>query len=304
VLPPDLEDAFTTTGPVRLHFKAAGQGRPVVLLHGFPDFWYGWRRQLGPLVQNGYRVVAPDLRGYNLSDKPREVGAYAVDVLASDVLQLADELWPGEKISLVGHDWGAAVAWWIGITYPHRLDRLVIVNVPHPAVFEQYIRRPSQLLKSWYILFFQLPRLPEWALSSRDCYGLSTMLRQSSHEGAFTEADLQQYRRAWKQPRALTAMLHWYRAAVRYRAPLEASLRVTVPTLVFWGNQDVALSSEMAEPSRELCDDGWLVQFEHASHWPHLEEWRTLDDILIRFLEGGTAAVDISDRWTPSPAER
>jgi epoxide hydrolase 4 len=289
VLPPDLEDGYTATGPVRLHYQAAGQGGPVVLLHGFPDFWYGWRRQLGPLVQNGFRVVAPDQRGYNLSDKPREAGAYTVDALASDVLRLADELWPGEQISLMGHDWGAAVAWRIGIMYPHRLNRLVIVNVPHPVVFEQYLRRPSQMLKSWYILFFQLPRLPEAVLSVRNSDGLSAMLRWSSHAGAFTDTDLEQYRSAWQQPGAVTAMLNWYRAVVRYRPSLEGSPRVTVPTLIFWGNQDIALSSDMAEPSRALCDDGRLVQFEHASHWPQLEEWRAMNDTLIQFLEAGTA---------------
>lgn len=291
MIPADLEDRYTTDGGIRLHYTAAGQGRPVMLLHGFPDFWYGWRRQMGPLVQNGYRVIVPDLRGYNLSDKPAPVQSYMLDELASDVLRLADDVSPGEPLALVGHDWGAAIGWWIGIHQAERLNRLVIINVPHPVVFAEHLRRPSQMLKSWYILLFQLPRVPELVLGWKGYGGLTRLLLLSSHRGAFTETDLVQYRAAWNQPGALTAMLNWYRAVARYRPRLRRSPRVTVPTLIFWGARDVALGREMAEPSRRFCADGRLVVFEHASHWPHLEEWHAMNDVLLRFLEGGTAAV-------------
>jgi pimeloyl-ACP methyl ester carboxylesterase len=150
------------------------------------------------------------------------------------------------------------------------------------------------MLKSWYILFFQLPWLPEWALGSHGFEGLIRLLQRSSHPGAFSEADLEQYRAAWNRPGALTAMLNWYRAVVRYRPHLHGSPRITVPTLILWGAQDVALGRDMAEPSRALCADGRLVLFEHASQWPHLEEWEAINRLLLRFLEGGTAELDDS----------
>jgi epoxide hydrolase 4 len=284
-LPTDLRDGHFTGGEPRLHYKIAGQGYPVIMLHGFPDFWYGWRRQLGPLVEHGYQVVAPDQRGYNLSDKPTGVRPYAIAELANDVLRLADELWPGEQFALVGHDWGAAVAWWVAIHQPERLNRLVIINVPHPVVFEQHLRHPSQALKSWYILFFQLPWLPEWALGRRDCWGLIRLLQASSGDGAFSDTDLAVYRAAWKQPGTLTAALNWYREVVRHRPRIRGSARVTVPSLILWGAQDVALASDMAEPSRAYCADGRLVMFNQASHWPHLDEWEAVNAELVRFLE-------------------
>lgn len=285
VLPADLEDGYSRGGAVRLHYKIAGQGRPVMLLHGFPDFWYGWRRQLAPLAEQGCQVVAPDLRGYNLSDKPAEVRSYAIAELVDDVLRLADELWRGQPFALVGHDWGAALGWWIAIHRPERLRRLVIVNVPHPVVFEEHLHHPSQLLKSWYILFFQLPWLPEWALGWRDGVGLTRLLQASSRSGAFSAADLVRYRAAWNQPGALTAAVNWYRAVVRHRPRVRGNARVLVPALIVWGARDVALGRDMAEPSRAYCADGRLVLFEHASHWPHLEEWEAVNDELLRFLE-------------------
>ncbi|HEY7293909.1 MAG TPA: alpha/beta hydrolase, partial [Dehalococcoidia bacterium] len=262
---PSLAHAYTHSGP-RLHYVMAGSGRPVLLLHGFPEFWFGWRHQIEPLAAAGYRVIAPDQRGYDLSDKPASVRAYRIDDLAADVLRLADEVAPGEKVSLVGHDWGAGVAWWLAIHAPERLERLAILNAPHPAVFMRALKtNPRQWLRSWYILFLQVPGLPEWLLSRGDYRGMARSLQASSRPGTFTAAELARYREAWGQPGALTASINWYRAAMRYRVHLRRSPRVVVPTLILWGVRDVALGRELVEPSRALCDDGRLVCFEQAT---------------------------------------
>ncbi|HEU5318737.1 MAG TPA: alpha/beta hydrolase [Chloroflexota bacterium] len=285
-----LEHHFTASSP-RLHYVAAGpsDGRPVILLHGFPDFWYGWRHQIPALAAAGLRVYALDQRGYNLSDKPRGARHYTLDQLAGDVLRVADEVAPGLSVTLVGHDFGAAAAWWLASRRPERVARQVIVNLPHPAVYGRTLwRNPAQLLRSWYILFFQLPALPEWAMRQRRCYALAEALRRSSRPGAFTLDDLRRYRAAWAQPGALTGMVDWYRGVFRQRDPFP-DMRIVVPTLILWGVHDVALVPAMAEPSRALCVDGRLIVFSHCTHWPHLEEPRRVNDALVQF--------SVTERW-------
>jgi len=255
---------------VRLHVRAAGpsDGPLVVLLHGFPEFWYGWRHQIAPLAEAGYRVVVPDQRGYNLSDAPRSVAAYDLDVLTADVRHLIDAA--GEETAhVVGHDWGAMVAWRLAMMHPERIRRLGICNVPHPQVFRRTLRTsPSQLLRSLYVFFFQIPALPEWLLGRNDGEGLARLLRWSSRHDTFTAADMTAYRRAWRRPGRIRGMLHWYRAAARRVLRGEQSeAAVDVPTLVLWGAKDAALSQEMAAPSAAMCTDGQLVVLDEATHW-------------------------------------
>ena len=279
-----LEHHFTKTTP-RLHYVSAGppNGQPVILLHGFPDFWYGWRHQIPALAAAGLRVYGLDQRGYNTSEKPAAVSAYALSQLAGDVLRLADEVAPDRQIDVVGHDFGAAVAWWLAAFRPERLRRQVIVNVPHPATFIRIVRRnPRQLLRSWYIATVQVPRVPELLLSARGYRGLTEPLVRSARPGAFSAADLDTYRQAWSQPGALTAMLSWYRAG--WSSALFPPRRITTPTLILWGRHDVALVPELAPASRDLCDRGELVTFDHCSHWPHLEEPYRINEHLTRFL--------------------
>ena len=279
-----LSHHFTSTTP-RLHYVSAGplDGQPVVLLHGFPDFWYGWRHQIPALAAAGLRVYALDQRGYNTSEKPASVADYRLHVLAEDVLRLADEVAPGRQIDVIGHDFGAAVAWWLAAFHPERVRRQVIVNVPHPAVFlRTVVRDPRQLLRSWYIAAVQLPRVPEALLSARGYRGLTAALVKSARPGAFSSDDLKHYREAWSRPGALTAMLNWYRAG-RSSATFPDK-RVPTPTLILWGKHDVALVPEMAAASRALCDDAQLITFEHCSHWPHLEEPHRVNELIARFL--------------------
>ena len=200
-----LEHEFIETNGVRLHVVCAGpeDGPLVVLLHGFPEFWYGWRKQIAALVDAGMRVVVPDQRGYNLSGKPREVQAYNIDVLAADVVGLIGSV-GRNRASLVGHDCGGAVAWWVATLYPQHVDRLAILNMPHPWVMKRTLERSwRQRRRSWYILFFQLPLLPDWALRRGNWRVLTRPLRASAPRAAFTDADLEPYTAAWPQPSAV-----------------------------------------------------------------------------------------------------
>jgi len=287
--PVELEHIHVATNGVRLHVVLAGpaDGRPLILLHGFPEFWRGWLKQIAPLARAGYRVIVPDQRGYNLSDKPQGVGAYRLDALTGDVIGLMDHFGYA-RVNLAGHDWGAAVAWSVALAFPGRLERLAILNVPHPAVMLSHLARfPQQMLKSWYIGFFQIPWLADWLLSANQCAGLEQMLLRSGRPGTFSPEDLAEYRKAWSQPGAITAMLNWYRALARYRGralPGGPQARVRMPTLVLWGKHDVALSAEMAPLSLELCDDGHLVFFDTATHWVQRDEAEAVTRHLLEFF--------------------
>jgi pimeloyl-ACP methyl ester carboxylesterase len=273
------------TNGINLHVVQAGpeDGPLVILLHGFPEFWYGWRKQISFLAEQGFRVWAPDQRGYNLSDKPKSIAAYNLDKLSADVLGLIDAAGRA-KAFLVGHDWGAGVAWWTACKYPDRLSKMVILNAPHHKVFRKVLNTDrAQRRKSWYMLFFQIPWLPEALIGLGNNNGLAQALLQSSRPGTFTDNDLAEYRKAWSQPGALTSMLNWYRA-VAQNPPRAPDPYVKVPTLVLWGKQDIALKHEMAQASVALCEDGRLVYFEEASHWIQHEEPARVNQLIADFL--------------------
>ncbi|MFH2008117.1 MAG: alpha/beta hydrolase [bacterium] len=284
-LPEDLEHTRIRTNGVELHAVLAGpvDGPLVLLLHGFPEFWYGWRYQLGALAQAGYRVVAPDQRGYNTSDKPDGLSAYTLRELGRDVVGVLDHFGVGRGL-LVGHDWGGAVAWSTALQHPDRVARLAVLNLPHPIVFARAVRSYRQLRRSWYILAFQVPWLPEWFLRRNDFGALTTTLRHSIAPGRITAQDLDVYRQAYGQPGALTAMLAWYRAAVRRPdAPLRQR-RVAVPTCLIWGKRDTALGWEMAAPSLDYCDNGRLHLLEQAGHFVQHDAWDEVNRLLLAHL--------------------
>lgn len=261
---------------VRLHAMEAGppDGPLYILLHGFPEFWYGWRKQIPALAAAGYHVIAPDQRGYNLSDKPRDIRSYAVSELAADVLAIA----AGRVFKLAGHDWGAAVAWAVALRAPQQIHRLTILNVPHPAVMMRHLRSdPGQILRSWYMFFFQLPGIPE---SLFRLVGRRT-LTETSRPGTFTPEDLDRYSESWRQPGSVTGMINWYRALMRARPPSLADPIVRVPTNIVWGKQDRFLKHEMAAESVRLCSQGKLVYIDDATHWVQHEEPDRVNAILI-----------------------
>ncbi|MDZ7344252.1 MAG: alpha/beta hydrolase [candidate division KSB1 bacterium] len=275
------------TNGINLHVVEAGpeNGPLVMLLHGFPEFWYGWRHQIEILAAAGYRVLAPDQRGYNLSDKPKGIGAYRLDALADDVAGLIDAV-GREKTVLVGHDWGGVTAWWTAIKFPQRVERLAVLNCPHPLAMRRHLlHNRAQRRKSWYIFFFQLPFLPEWRIRRNNWWVARRTLQATSRPGTFSDADIELYRQAWSQPGAITAMLNWYRAALRKKLQRVASSRVTVPTLLIWGAKDRFLGRELAQSSIDLCDDGQLVFIETATHWLQHEEPARVNELLIKFME-------------------
>jgi pimeloyl-ACP methyl ester carboxylesterase len=187
---------------------------------------------------------------------------------------------------VVGHDWGAAVAWWLGLRHPMRLAKLVILNGPHPIVMAREVRRNRrQLLKSAYMFFFQLPLLPEFMTRINNWRPTVASMRRSARPGTFSDEDFAEYRHAWSQPGAFTAMLNWYRALRRHPPSLGGQKRVTVPTLLIWGAQDAFLEQSMAQPSIELCDDGQLVMLEEATHWLHHEEPELINELVLSFLK-------------------
>jgi pimeloyl-ACP methyl ester carboxylesterase len=282
----NIQHKTVATNGINLHVAQSGpeDGALVILLHGFPEYWAGWKAQIPVLAGAGYRVWAPDQRGYNLSDKPEGVAAYNLDELAKDIIGLIDAAGE-EKAYVVGHDWGAAVAWWIAINYPERVKKLTILNVPHPSVMFKTIRStPRQLLKSWYIFFFQIPRLPEFLISRGNWRAGAEMMRSSANDGTFSPADLEGYREAWNRPGAFTGMLNWYRAIVRHQPKRRGSSRVTVPTLMIWGVNDVALDRSMAQPSIDYCDQGRLVFIETATHWVQHDAPDRVNKLLLDFL--------------------
>jgi pimeloyl-ACP methyl ester carboxylesterase len=282
------EILFFQNGDIRLHAVAAGpKDAPVViLLHGFPEFWYSWHRQIEPLAAAGFRVIVPDQRGYNHSSKPRGFHRYALGELTSDVMAIADQLGK-QKIFLAGHDWGAAVAWSVALIHPERIARLAILNVPHPSVMRRYLMtHRGQLRRSWYMFFFQIPFLPEALFSANRFRMGRSALERSSRAGTFTSEDLAQYRAAWSQPGAVTAMIHWYRAAFRFR-PHFADRTVRVPTRILWGERDRFLLYEMAEASLRYCSDAEVISFPEASHWLQHEEPARVSELLIEFFRRG-----------------
>jgi epoxide hydrolase 4 len=280
-----VETLYFQNASVRLHAVAAGpeDGPVVVLLHGFPEFWYSWHKQIEPLAAAGFRVIVPDQRGYNLSSKPRGVAAYALTELVSDVIAIADELGQ-QNIFLAGHDWGAAVAWSTALLHPQRIAKLAVINVPHPSVMRRYMMtRPRQTLRSWYIFFFQLPYLPEAVFSAFNFRIGTSSLLHSSRPGTFPADDLAQYRTAWSQPGALTAMINWYRALFRFRAKFP-DRTVRIPARILWGERDDFLLPEMAQESLRYCANPELFTFVDATHWLHHEEPARVSELLIDFF--------------------
>lgn len=281
-----MEHQIVETNGIRVHVVQVGpvDGPLIILLHGFPEFWYGWKRQIDDLAQAGYRVWVPDQRGYNLSDKPSGAKSYTIDTLASDVIGLIAAAGK-QKAVIVGHDWGAAVAWWTAATHPESVERLIVLNVPHPAVMKYFASHDfGQMRRSWYIGFFQIPLLPELVSRLGNWSMLTKTLTGTSRRGTFTDADLDQYRAAWSQPGAFTAMINWYRAAIQHPPKRSTQIRIAVPTLLIWGVRDRFLKREMAQPSIDLCDNGRVIFFEKASHWVQHEESKEVNQLLIRFL--------------------
>jgi pimeloyl-ACP methyl ester carboxylesterase len=271
-------------GGIRLHYVEAGEGPLVVLLHGFPEFWYSWRHQIPALVQAGYHVVAPDMRGYNLSDKPVGWRQYSGDRLAQDIAGLIRHF--GEEPAyLAGHDWGAAVAYMTAMRHPQLLHKLAILNVPHPERMLSGFRTLRQLRKSWYMFFFQIPGLPERGFA-RDGFSFGKRSLRADSPQAFSDADLECYAESWAQPGALTGMINYYRAALRQspRAALAQLVPIQTPTMVIWGMRDRHLGSELAEPLPRWVPNLRMERIPEATHWVQHDAPQRVSELLVEFF--------------------
>ena len=281
-----FEHQYLKTNGVWLHVAAAGpqDGPLMIFLHGFPEFWYAWSRHMDYFAEQGYRVLAVDQRGYNLSDRPPRVGDYRSETLAADVAGLVRAA-GREKAVIVGHDWGGLVAWYTAILHPEVVERLVVMNAPHPEAFARYLpAHPGQWLRSWYALYFQIPRLPEAQFRPFGWLAVRMALRSSSRPGTFSQASMRAYRLAWSRPGAMTAMLNWYRAALRFpRLPMKNPF-IQVPTLIIWGARDRFLSADLASESLNYCAHGRLVLYRQATHWVQHEERPQVNALIHAFM--------------------
>jgi pimeloyl-ACP methyl ester carboxylesterase len=272
------------------HVLEEGSGdRLALCLHGFPELGFSWRHQLPVLAELGYRAWAPDLRGYGATrPRPTRRRDYMTALLVDDVAALIDAA-DASEVVLIGHDWGAALAWQFAIEQVRPLDRLVIMNVPHPARFLRQIRTFRQLRKSWYMFFFQLPRLPEWALGRNGAEAVGKAFTDMAvHPERFDDETIATYRRAASEPGALRAMINWYRALpFGLRDARQAEYpTIETPTLMVWGEQDTALGKELAAGTDAYVADLTLRYLPDASHWVQQDQPDVVNSMLSAFLRG------------------
>jgi len=294
-----LRHEYADVNGIRLHYVTAGKGKLIMFAHGFPEFWYEWKNQLAEFERD-YQAVAPDMRGYNLSSKPADVDQYQVNYLVEDLRALAEHL-GHKRFILVGHDWGGAVAWAFAIYRPDYLEKLIIINGPHPGVFERELREnPAQRRASQYMLVFRSPQA-ERILSADDYVVLvDAVLGEGLKQGYFTEEDRKAYIEAWSQPGALTGGLNYYRAvrvgpptseAAHWRAGDStasglSSLTVKVPTLVIWGEKDEALLTGNLEGLDRFVPDLTVKRILDGSHWVIHEKPGLVNSYIRDFIAG------------------
>jgi len=289
----DLRHAFVQANSLRFHVTscepAGGGERLALFLHGFPECAYSWREQLPLLARLGWRAWAPDLRGYGESDRPPHVEDYAIERLLDDVSGLIRASGARETL-LVGHDWGGVIAWFFAMRRPEEIARLCVMNLPHPACMERAFRRGRQLLRSWYVLFFQLPWLPEKLLSAGDYRAIrQAFVGMAIDKSRFPDEVLQVYRDNAARPGALTAMINYYRAMVRGGGRRQTALgfpRIEVPTLMIWGEQDAALGIETTYGTEQHVADLTLRYLPGVSHWVQQEAPEKVNAMLEAWLLG------------------
>lgn len=283
-----MEHAYAEVNHVRLHYAAAGVGPPLIFLHGFPEFWYAWRAQLAHFAPR-YRAIAPDMRGYNRSEKPPGLEAYALQTLAADIIALIDHL-GHPHAALVGHDWGGVVAWACAQLAPDRISRLVVINAPHLAIFARELAdSPEQRRASAYIERFQRPDAADLLAADQFAALDRALLADLIARGALAEADRAAYHAAWSQPGALNGMLSYYRATDLLggveRLPPLALRPVATPTLVIWGEQDRALLPGNLDGLAQYAPNLQIARIPDASHWVVHEQPARVSALIAAFLD-------------------
>lgn len=283
----NVNHQFADLNGINIHYVEKGEGDLVILLHGFPEFWYSWKDQI-PELSEKFRVVAPDLRGYNLSDKPKKVADYKMETLAKDIVALIKHL--GEqKAYIVSHDWGGAIGWYLGMHYPEHVNKLIVLNAPHPGLIYPYIRSSfKQKMKSWYMLYFQVPVIPETFLK----WGLGPILKftlrgWSYRKEAFSPEILAKYKEAFRKKGACKATINYYRASYRGRKQLEKHCKrpITVPTRVIWGENDKALSKDMTPAFAGAVTAPYDIHYiKDCSHWVQQDHPEKVNRLIEEFF--------------------
>jgi epoxide hydrolase 4 len=282
-----FEESYThcylSVNDVTLHYVTQGEGELMLMLHGFPEFWYSWRHQIAEFSHD-HKAVALDLRGYNESDKPKAQDAYRLSVLLEDIKGVIKGL-GYERCVLVGHDWGGAIAWTFAYAYPQLVKRLIVLNLPHPAKFSEGLRTLPQLSKSWYILLFQVPVFPEWLLSQNDYRLLIGILTQTAvNPDAFPPEAIEAYRTAAAKPGAVTAMLNYYRNLWGSNFLQESWDVLYVPTLMIWGENDVALGKELTLGTQDYVKDLEIRYISNCGHWVQQEQPQLVNQYIREWL--------------------
>lgn len=282
----DIKSQQYKINNIDIHLIEAGPaaGRPIIFLHGFPDFWYGWKDQITYFADRGYRVIVPDQRGYHRSGKPKGLKAYRCKHLMEDIVSLIEVL-ELKEVHLVGHDWGGIVSWLLGIYHPKQFKTITILNAPHPGVLRRRIS-PKQILRSWYIYLFQLPWIPEWLFGRNNFKLLRKSMLKMALPGTFSTTDMERYTQAWKG--SLTTMINWYRAirvSREFRDNIKAPKPVFLPLLLLWGKQDLSLDFSLAKASMDFAPNGELHTFPDATHWLQHEKSAEVNRAILEFTQ-------------------
>ena len=280
-----LQHGFIKTNGINLHYVSQGEGKLMLMLHGFPEFWYSWRHQITEFARD-YHVVAIDMRGYNDSDKPKAVSAYKMSELLADVEGVISNL-GYEDCILVAHDWGGAIAWNFAYEYPAMVEKLIVMNLPHPAKFIDGLKTWQQLRKSWYIFWFQLPLLPELIFKANNYRAIaSALMNTASDKSTFSPEDLAAYRDAAAKPGALTAMINYYRA--NFKLARDRSVNnwgvLNISTLMIWGEKDVYLGKELTYGTDVYVSDLKIKYIPNCSHWVQQEQPKLVNQYMRSFL--------------------
>jgi len=304
-----IEHRQVRVGRLELHVAELGSGPPVLLLHGFPAYWADWRGLMQALADAGFRAIAPDMPGYGQSERLPDVRDYRLPLLAADIAGLITAL-GFSKAHVIGHDWGGPVAYCLASEYPSLVERLIVINAPHPAQFGFALRHFDQLHRSWYAFMFQLPWFPEWLVCRRPPMAF-TLRGMAVRVGAFSEADVDRYLEAMRLPGVARAGLAYYRAAFRaafrgaFRAVKPPTWIVNQPTLVLWGEQDLSLSGNVLLPDLPRhVPDVRVERFANAGHWLHHDLPEAISRRIIEFLAASSPSELERGRVQPSPAER
>ncbi len=273
---------YIVSNGIKLHYVTQGEGPLMLMLHGFPEFWYSWRHQI-PEFAKDYKVVALDLRGYNESDKPSGQSAYGMNEFIKDIEGVIQGL-GYDRCILVGHDWGGAIAWCFAYAHPEMVERLIVLNIPHPAKFAEGLRNPQQLLRSSYAFFFQLPVLPELLIQWSDYQAIESALKgMAINKSTFSQADIEIYKDAASKRGALTAMLNYYRNAFSSFWQQKWSL-LEVPTLMIWGENDTALGKELTYGTEQYVRNFQIRYIPNCSHWVQQERPDLVNEYIREFL--------------------